>query len=193
MAPVCEAGRHLLRLLCVFLLLVTLVIHTVNTLLVYDRQTLLDLRISAKNLVNFDSYGQKTLPPFLSDFPSYLCHTPVPLPRRKCHRRRGKRSGCLVRLRAGLVRSDRGGYGAGPRLCISGRSLDPVAAWLVPVAGSDGMVQPRGPCSPCHRWRGINLGNLRPLIFILNHLSLRILHIPETGFPLYLRDLPECQ
>ena len=42
-------------------------------------------------------------------------------------------------------------------------SLDPVAAWLVPVAGSDGMSQTRGPCSPCPRWRGINLGNVRPL------------------------------
>ena len=51
MAPVCEAGRHLLRLLCVFLLLLTLATHTVNTLLVYDRQTLLDLRITAKILL----------------------------------------------------------------------------------------------------------------------------------------------
>ena len=163
MAPVCVAGRQLLRPLCVFLLFVILVAQTVNTLLVYDRQTLLDLRISAKNLINFDYYGQKTLPPFLLDIPTHLCRTPALPPRQKRHRRRGKRSGCLVRLRTGLVRPDRGGYGAGPRLCISRRSLDLVAAWLVPVAGSDGMFQPRGPCSPCLRWRGVNPGNLRPL------------------------------
>ena len=75
MVPAWEAGCQLLWLLCVFLLLVTLVTHTVNTLLVYDRQMLLNLRTSAKKLVNCDSYGQKTLPHFLSDFLSYLCST----------------------------------------------------------------------------------------------------------------------
>ena len=39
MAPVCDADRQLLRLLYVSLLLATIVAHTVNTLLVYDRQT----------------------------------------------------------------------------------------------------------------------------------------------------------
>ena len=119
MTPVCQVGRQLLQLLCVFLLLLTLVAHFVNTLLVYDRQTLLDLRITAKNLVKFDHYGRKTDPHFLSDIPTYLRRTLAPPPRRKRHRRQGKRSSCLVRLRAGLVRSDRGGYGAGPRLCVS--------------------------------------------------------------------------
>ena len=64
------------------------VTQTVNALLVYDRQTLLDLRTSAKNLVNFDSYEQ-TLPPSLSDSPSYLCRTPAPPLLRKRHRHRG--------------------------------------------------------------------------------------------------------
>ena len=146
-----------------FLLLVTLVSHTVNTLLVYDRQTLLDLRISAKNLVHFDSYGQKTLPSFLSEFPSYICRTPASPALQKRPRRQGKRSGCLVRLRAGLVHFDQRGYGAAPHLCISGRSLDPVTAWLLPVVGSYGMFQPCGPCSPCLRWCGVNGVNLRPL------------------------------
>ena len=146
-----------------FLLLVTLVAHTVNTLLVYDCQTLLNLRLSDKILGNFDYYGQRTLPPFLSDFLTYLCCTPVPPPQRKWHHRRGKHSGCLVRLKAGLVRPDRGGYGAGPCIWISQRSLDLVATCLVPVAGSDVMFQPRGPCSPCLHWGGVNLGYMRPL------------------------------
>lgn len=54
---------------------------------------------------------------------------------RKRYRRRGKRSGCLVRLRAVFVRPDRGGYGAGPRLCVAQRSLDPPVwlRWRVPM------------------------------------------------------------
>ncbi|CAG5851108.1 unnamed protein product [Menidia menidia] len=104
MAPVWEAGHQLLRLLCVFLLFVTHVAHAANTLRVFDRQTLLDLRIYAKDLVNFNYYGQKS--PFLSDISTYLCLTPAPPPQRKRHRCRGKRSGCLVRLRAGLLRTD---------------------------------------------------------------------------------------
>ena len=104
MAPVCQAGRQLLQLLqlfCVFLLFLTLVAHTVNTLLVYDRQTLLDLRVTAKNPVKFGYYRSKTDPHFLSDIPTYLRRNLAPSPRRKQHRRQGKRSGCLVRLRAG--------------------------------------------------------------------------------------------
>ena len=68
MASVCQAGRQLLRLLCVFLLLVTLA-HTVNTLLVYNRQSLLDLRISAKYFVNSDYYGQKNSASFPIGYP----------------------------------------------------------------------------------------------------------------------------
>lgn len=105
------------------LLLPSLVAHNVNSAGVCC-QTLLNLRIFAKDLVNLDLYGQKSLPPFLSDIPTYLCRTPAPLSRRKRrHRRRGKRGGRLVRPRAGWVRTVRGGCGtvaplAGPCRCL---------------------------------------------------------------------------
>ena len=72
-------------------------------------------------------------------------------------------AGCLVRLRAGLVHPGRGGYGAVPHLCVSRLWLDPVAACLVPVTGSDDLFLPHGPCPPCSRWHGVDPGNLRPL------------------------------
>jgi len=140
---------------CVFLLFLTLVAHNPDSLLVCDCQMLLDLRISEIDLAILDHYEQQTLLPFLSGIPGYLCRTSSPLPWRKRYRRRNKRGGCLVRLRAGLVRPDHGGYRGLPRLCVSRRWLDPVPACLVPVTGSDDLFLPRGPCPPCPRWRGV--------------------------------------
>lgn len=68
-----------------------------------------------------------------------------------------------MRLRAGLVRPNGGGCGAVPRLCVSGRWLDPVTVCLVPVAGLDDMFQPRGPWPPRPRWHRVDPRNLRPL------------------------------
>ncbi|XP_049897474.1 uncharacterized protein LOC126388390 isoform X1 [Epinephelus moara] len=109
---------------------------------------------------------RKTLPPLLSGIPAHLCRAPAPPLRRKRHRPRGKRSSWLVRMKACLVSTSTASwteYGAVPRLFISRHSLDPVDAWLVPVVGPDEVFQPRGPCSPRPRWRGVNLRNLRPL------------------------------
>lgn len=50
-----------------------------------------------------------------------------------------------------------------PNLFISLRLLDPIDTWLVPVVGTDEVFQPRAPCSPDHRWRGVNLQDLQPL------------------------------
>lgn len=54
-------------------------------------------------------------------------------------------------------------FGVVPSLVIPRRSLDPVDAWLIPVVGPEEVFQPRGPCSPCPRWRGVNHNNLRSL------------------------------
>ena len=140
MAPVCQARRQVLYLLCLFLLLLTLV-HNINALLVYDRQTLLDLRNAAINLKKSDYCEGGT--PFPPDLPADLRRTLAPLPRRRRYRRRGKRSGYLVKLRLGLARPDR--YGAAPRLCVSQRFLDPVASSLVKVTGCDEAFQPTIP------------------------------------------------
>ena len=150
MAPVCVACRLSLLVLCVFELFVSLIVHNVNALLVYDRQTLLDLRFCAKDLVKLDHGGHGSLPPLLARIPAHLCLAPAPPLRRKRTRRRGKRSSRLVRLKACLA-----GYsssaswtkvGAMLSLATPRRSLDPVDAWLVPVIGPDETSQPRGPC-----------------------------------------------
>lgn len=62
MAPVCVARRLSLLALCVFVLYVSLVALNVNSLLVYNRQTLLDLRLYAKVLVKSDHSGRGNLP-----------------------------------------------------------------------------------------------------------------------------------
>ncbi len=151
MTPVCVACRLALQALCGFVLFVSLAVQNVESLLVYDRQTLLNFRHSAKDLVKFDYAGQKTLPPLLSGIPAYLCRLHVIHPRRKRHRRQGKRGGRLVRVKTGLALSSMGSwieYRAVPRLSISWRLLDPINAWLVPVVGSDEVSLSRAPCSP---------------------------------------------
>lgn len=74
-------GRLLLCYLCVFVLLVLSVTENGNVCLVYDHQTLLDLRFLARDLVKLDFAGQNTLPRFFRD--------PCPPFRRKCSRRCG--------------------------------------------------------------------------------------------------------
>ncbi|CAI5695128.1 unnamed protein product [Oreochromis niloticus] len=131
----------------------------------YNRQTLLDLRLVASDLTNTTYTGHKTLPPFLCGIPANLCRTLAPASRRKCFRRRGKRSGLLVKLKAYLVRSSPAPWnkrGSVPHHVFSPRSLEPIDAWLVPVVGSDQMSQPRK-IFPHLRRRGANLQNLRPL------------------------------
>ncbi|CAJ1087269.1 ras-associated and pleckstrin homology domains-containing protein 1-like [Xyrichtys novacula] len=169
MAPVCVACRLSLSALFVFVLFVSFVISNVSSLYVYDHQTLLDLRPSAKDLVKLDPdhRGHTTSKPFhLSGIPAHLRCTFAPFPRRKRRRRRGKCSGKLVKVKALLARSSvvslrRNGLGSGlfPHL----RSLHPVDSWLLPVVGSDGMVRPHGPCSPRPRRRGVNPRHLRAL------------------------------
>ncbi|XP_025756995.1 uncharacterized protein LOC112843178 [Oreochromis niloticus] len=131
----------------------------------YNRQTLLDLRLVASDLTNTTYTGHKTLPPFLAGIPANLCRTLAPASRRKRFRRRGKRSGLLVKLEAYLVRSSPAPWnkrGSVPHHVFSPRSLEPIDAWLVPVVASDQMSQPRK-IFPHLRRRGANLQNLRPL------------------------------
>lgn len=87
-----------------FLLLLSLILVNVNSLLVYDRQTLLDLNNSAKDLAQSDFNGHKALLPFLLEILAYLCLASVPLPQPKRQRHQGKRSGYLVQIKVGLVR-----------------------------------------------------------------------------------------
>uniref|UniRef100_A0A3P9MP71 Reverse transcriptase domain-containing protein n=1 Tax=Oryzias latipes TaxID=8090 RepID=A0A3P9MP71_ORYLA len=172
MAPVCTACRLSAVFLFVYVLLLTTVIKNINSLLVYDRQTLLDLSFFPPKLVQFRHDGQETPHPLLSEVPVYLCHTSVTFQRRKRRRRRyrGKRGGKLANLKRMLTTCLRRSavasldeFGPVHRLFPSRRSLEPVSTWLLPVAGSEQLFQPRGPCSPRPRQRGVNLESLRPL------------------------------
>ena len=78
MAPVCVADR--LVLLQVFVLLLLSIIGTkqIESLLVYDRQSLLFIRRNISDLSTFDHGGQYTSPPFLAGIPPHLYRAPGP-------------------------------------------------------------------------------------------------------------------
>lgn len=85
------------------MLFVSIVISNVSSLLVYDRQTLLDLCPSAKDFakIDHDHDGHTTFQSLhFSGIPTHLWRTLPPLLQRKRRRRQGKRSGELVKLKA---------------------------------------------------------------------------------------------
>lgn len=174
MAPVCVACHLSLPMLCMFVLLLSFVTLNVNSLPVYDRQALLELRLSAKELVKLDYTGHKTLPLLLSGIPAHLCHALIPPLWRKCPCHWNKCSGRLVRLKACLACFSSASLTENrvvPRLCISRHSLDPVNAWLVPVVSPDEKFQPYDPCAPHPHWHGVNMCNLRPLCWALRTVN----------------------
>lgn len=71
MAPMCMTCRLSLPMMCSLSLLVLSFIVRINSLRVYDRQTLLDLQFS--DLVKLEYANQKSLPLFLSGIPAHLC------------------------------------------------------------------------------------------------------------------------
>ena len=166
MAPVCVACRLPLSIL-VFVVFLSIVTQDVYSLLTYDRQTLLELQEFAVKNVHFSYSEQKPLPPLLAGIPAHLYRVLDPTSRRMRRRRRGKRSGKLVKLKACLVRSPEAFLAhcrSVPRLSASWRSLDPIDSCLTAVIGSDQLIQPlRRRCHPQLAWRGANFLNLRPL------------------------------
>ncbi|KAK7916760.1 hypothetical protein WMY93_012521 [Mugilogobius chulae] len=103
----------------------------VSALLVYDRETLLSIRESHGLLFkpNAGRYEQSDLPPPPPDIPAYLWRYAPLVSQRKHPRKRGKRGGVLVRVRAfqratyGSVWGSRTSYG----YMMSRRR------WLVPI------------------------------------------------------------
>lgn len=110
MAPVYAACRLLLLVPLVFVLFLSTICKNVDSLLVYDRQTLLNIRSATNDLVNYDRSEQRTSLPFASTIPFYLWRAPVPLFWRRRYRRRGKCRGLLVKIKRHLVN------------CLSGES-----------------------------------------------------------------------
>ncbi|TKS65252.1 RNA-directed DNA polymerase from mobile element jockey [Collichthys lucidus] len=166
MAPVCVPGRLLLLQCLVFLVFSTLVITQIKSLLVYDRQFLLDIRHNVRTLDAFKHGEQKTVPPLLAGIPTHLCRALALPPRRKRLRRRGKRGGRLVKLKAWLAGSStisRTELGLIHPFVVPRRFLDPIGACLVPVTGSFAGLQPRRSCPPRLSQRGVDLRLLKTL------------------------------
>lgn len=141
MAPACTARRLLLPLLCVFLMFLSLFTSKIESLLVYDRQSLLDLQQNFRYLSAFYRGEKKILPPHLSEIPTHLLRVSALPCRRKRFRRRGKRSGRMVKMRIYLAHSTYGSrtvglyHGSSYPFTLSRRFLDPVDSCLIPVTG----------------------------------------------------------
>ncbi|XP_032879310.1 uncharacterized protein LOC116974699, partial [Amblyraja radiata] len=138
MAPVCVAARLSLCLCLVFFGTIQ-----VKSLLVYDRQSLQDLRHNVGAFVGAFEYN--TLPPFLSGTSTHLDWA-LPRRKRRRRRRRGKRGGRLVSFRLGAPGLPCQRLLRGPRL----RGLQPGAFQLPP----DHLL-PEGTerCLPAAAWR----------------------------------------
>ena len=171
MAPLCVACRQLLLALVslsVFVLFLTLVTAKDNCLQIYDRQSLLNIRLSYQNFLSWDDGNNFPPPPLLSEIPACLCRTPVPRPNQR-RKRRGKRSGLLVKVKLQLSLSlglKRQAFLDGSSACnrfVSWRSLEPAYTWLTPlVAPLEELCTQRAP-SPRLRRGGVNLQSLRPV------------------------------
>lgn len=101
----------------------------ISAVFVYDRQTLLNLRLSTEDLVDLlDFSGRGTLPPFLTRIPVHLCCVSALPPWWKRFRRGEKCSGKLVRLKACLM-----GFSSAPWTTLEPcwASLFPNAHWTL--------------------------------------------------------------
>lgn len=105
MAPECMARRPRLSdplLLCVFILFLSLLLNNADSLLIYNRETLLNIRLATEKLVRTSADGQDFFPPpLLSGVPAHLGYTPTPSHKKRFKRWR-KRSGLLVKLKSYL-------------------------------------------------------------------------------------------
>ncbi|XP_061840728.1 uncharacterized protein [Nerophis lumbriciformis] len=200
MAPVCAlACRLSLSALFVFVLFASVVV-SVNSLLVYDRQTLLDLCPSLTGMVNFHVGFSKSQAPYSpSRIPAFLSRPQAPLPRRRRHRRRGKRGGQLAfagsrRLLACSCRRFAGG--SSPLSLLL--SLPPEARGEFPPPGSAAALDAPAPV----KFGLVNARSLTNKTFILKDLfisrGLDFLCVTETWLrtgefaPLNELSSPEC-
>ncbi len=102
----------------------TTVLNTAESLLVYDRQTLFDIRSAMENTaiynVNRGGKYNSPPPPLLRGLPAYLCRTLCSLGRKKRSRRHGKRGGLLVKVKTRMALLPN----ADPRWILSGLDVD---------------------------------------------------------------------
>lgn len=112
MAPaVCTAQRLPVLFTVLLSLIISISYKDVLALLVYDRQALLVIRDQHELFLKQVNRGNQSSvpPPLLSASPMYLQRSLYAEPRRKRQRRRGKRGGVVVRVRAYLRSTPRSG------------------------------------------------------------------------------------
>ncbi|KAK7884423.1 hypothetical protein WMY93_027546 [Mugilogobius chulae] len=172
MAPGWLAFRLALQLL-MCLVLISTVMRTIDSIPLYERRELLLIKANVDSYMKFGHGGSETFSdPLLCNVPPFLLCSGAALLRKR--RRRGTRSGRLVRLKAWLARDpDRltshatqlpQDYEPCLRRLLLGRSLSSACIWLVPVAGQFGDTTPRQHRLLRHRETGrVHLANLRPL------------------------------
>ncbi len=162
----CVCGRRPpLPVLFGIVLVLSVVTENVNSLLAYDRQTLLDIRLASQDLITFPKHRTFPRPLLLANIPQHLYTVPPPRRRQHKTRSRGKRGGRLMKHKATL------GLSCSPKLVgngltsayfISLSSLEPSGTWLVPIIGTDFSTRL---CSPYLRRRGgVNYRCLQPLL-----------------------------
>lgn len=96
---VCKVLRQ--SLLLILLFTVSVYVFDASALLVYDRQSLLQIKASYELFLNRSKNEHSNAPPPLqAPVPAFLQRAPCVIPRRKRPRRRRKRAGVLVRVRA---------------------------------------------------------------------------------------------
>lgn len=166
MAPAWLVRRLVVPAASCFILFLTSVIRTTDSLWTYDRTELLNIKVLVDSCAEYHYDGSKARPSYLADVPEHLLHLKALLPRKR--RRRGVRSGRLVRLKSwlahwpGLAWSSSSiprGYEACFHRLVSGRTIARAGRCLVPIVGQQEKNFPVRHSRPLPR--GVNPGNLR--------------------------------
>ncbi len=167
MALLCVARRLLLSLSSIvfMFLCVSFLITSCKMVLVYDHQTLMDIRVAVETARCDICVPRTSSLPTHSYLPLHHCWHLADLPwKRKRRRKRGKRGGVAVQLRSFAWTpsplSDRPGLACERGACWS--RLDASYRWLRPVVPSVLSMSSRHP-PPRVRCRGVNTLNLRSL------------------------------
>lgn len=142
----------------------------INSLLLYNHQTLMGLQPCAKNRVISEHDGQKMVPPFLPRNPAYLCRASAPPLWKKHSCCLWDECSCLLlRMMTCLEcysEASQTMLKGVLRLFILKRSLHLVHIWLASVVDPIKVHQRNSPCSPRPCWGGVSMHNLQPLCCI---------------------------
>ncbi len=167
MAPVRLACRLQSTWLFVIFLFLSQIFQYVSTILVYDKQTLFDIRNAVEISINKDlRESNGSFPTPLSTISESLSQLPCAFPGRKRRWRRGKRGGVLIRWKLYLASfAVPHSYPSARRYELvrdryfPWRCLEPSYCWIRPVVPVFHSIPPK----VLLRRGGVDLINLRPL------------------------------